>query len=339
MALAERSRRAHITVKMSHRSPRRSILGVFALLLGAHGSTALADAKVYHGSQCHPSQLTAAQAPTDLFRTAAADGDGVASGRIVSNGYFDCPIIRDVTRNTNGLAGARVMIVANEQQPGEAECILSSVSQQGAVLASQARATAVTATLDFGDSLNVSDALGYYHLFCRMPPSWTLARYAVDEYGSGNDDAIGKPSALDAKYYNAAEWCFPSERTAVKAGGYFGYPPDGYTTRTAVTCPIVRDDNSGEAGLQDFEVTFINPGASAVSCTLYSVSADGTSVESTTLMSSNQAGTVTLDYGEVLPLMQSSQRDGSYYFYCSFTDESRDWIVKGYRVVEKTVDD
>jgi len=315
----------------------RSILGVLALL-GAQRSTALADAKVYHGSQCHPSQLTAAQAPADLFSTAVAGGDGVASGRIVSNGYFDCPIVRDVTRNTNGLAGARVMIVADEH-PGEAECILSSVSQQGAVLASQTRASAATATLDFGSSLNVSDALGFYHLFCRMPPSWTLARYAVDEYGSGNDGATGKAAEFDAKYYNAAEWCFPSERTAAKPGGYFGYPPDGYTTRTAVTCPIVRDDNSGEAGLQDLEVTLINPGSSAVSCTVYSVSADGTAVESTTLMSSSEAGTLTLEYGEVLPLMQTSQRDGSYYFYCSFTDESRDWIIKGYRVVERTVDD
>jgi hypothetical protein len=324
---------------MSGRSKRCSIFGVLALLLGAHCSSALADAKVYHGSQCHPSELTAAQGPVDLFSAVVASGDGVASGRIVGSGHLDCPIVRDVTRNTNGLAGARVMIIANEQQPGEAECILSSISQQGAVLASQARITSATATLDFGDSLNVSDELGYYHLFCRMPPSWTLGRYAVDEYGSGNDDAIGEAAEFDAKYYNAAEWCFPSERTTAKAGGYFGYPPDGYTTRTPVTCPIVRDDNSGEAGLQDFEVSFINPGLSAVSCTLYSVSADGTSVESATRMSSDEAGKVTLDYGELLPTMQSSERDGSYYFYCSFTDENRDWIIKGYRVVEKTVHD
>jgi hypothetical protein len=324
---------------MSDRSAGGSIIAVLGLVLGVHRSSALADAKVYHGSQCHPSELTAAHGPVDLFSTAVASGDGVASGRNASSGYLDCPIVRDVTRNTNGLAGVRVRIVANEQQPGKAECILSSISQQGAVLASQARATAATATLDFGDSLNVSDALGYYHLFCRMPPSWTLARYAVDEYGSGNDDATGAAAELDAKYYNAAEWCFPSERTAAKPGGYFGYPPDGYTTRTAVTCPIVRDDNSDEAGIQDFEVTFINPGLSAVSCTVYAVSADGSSVESATLMSPSEPGRVTLDYGEVLPMMPRSQRDGSYYFYCSFTDESRDWIIKGYRVVEKTVDD
>jgi hypothetical protein len=320
---------------MSGRSTRWWML---VWLLSAHG-VALADAKVYHGTQCHPSELTAAQGPVDLFSTVAASGDGVASGRIAWGGYLDCPIVRDVTQNTNGLAGARVMIVANAEHPGKAECILSSISQQGALLASQARATDATAVLDFGDSLNVSDALGYYHLFCRMPPSWTLARYAVDEYGSGNDDAQGEAAKLDAKYYNAAEWCFPSERTTAKPGGYFGYPPDGYTTTTPVTCPIVRDDNSGAAGIQDFEVTFINPGLSAVTCTLYSVSADGNAVESTTLMSSEEAGTVTLDYGEMLPLMQANERDGSYYFYCSFSGERRDWIIKGYRVVEQTVDD
>lgn len=291
---------------------------------------ASADTKVYHGSQCRPTVMTASDEAVDAFGMTQATAAGPVSGRVAFSGYLDCPIVRDVVLNETGLQDVRVALVASAADPGDAECTLSSLSAQGAVLATQSRSTDTTATLAFGDTLNASGAYGYYHLFCRMPRNWTIARYEVSEYGAGSEGAQGAPAPTDAKYYNAAEWCFPTERTVRAQGGYFGYPPDGYTSRDPLTCPVLRDRDS--EGMQDFDVELIGPGGSSATCTLYSVSADGGVVESMAL-STSQQGPTTLDFGGSGHSVGSAAKGASAYLSCSFTDQ-KDWIIKGYRSVE-----
>lgn len=312
-------------------------LRMAAMLVALAPGSAIADAKVYHGTWCRPSAMSMEDAPADYFSLMPATSEGAASGQVALGGSLDCPIVRDVTQNSDGLADVEVDIVASEAMPGTAECTLISLARDGKVLATQVRSTSTSGALDFGDSLNVSDALGYYHLACYLPASWTLTRYVVDEPGSGNDGAPGAASMQNGQYYNAGCWCFPAERTAASQNGYFGYPPDGYTTTDPMTCPIVRDNPTSTDGIVDLDVNMIGPGDSTVTCTLYSVAADGSSVQSTTVSSSEQ-GPLTLDFGNAAQRITSTRSGGSYYLYCSFSDH-KDWIVKSYRVVEPTLDD
>lgn len=307
----------------------RCALGVVAATVAAG---ARADAKIYHGSQCRPSLMAAAPAPYDSFAVAQAAQGGTISGRVALSSYFDCPIVRDVTGNQNGVQDVQVDIIASGSSGGTAECTLSALAFDGAVLASQTRRSAGSAQLSFGAALNASDALGYYHLACRLPSGWLIARYRVDEYGSGDDGAVGAAAGRDAKYYNAAEWCFPVERSARVQGGYFGYPPDGYTTRDPLTCPVVRDDASHADGLEAADMELIGPGGSTATCTLHLISADGFTVASATRMTSEQ-GPTALHFADAGPVGAAAGRGASSYIECSFSD-ARDWIVKGYRVVE-----
>jgi hypothetical protein len=304
-------------------------------------SSAHADAKTYPGAMCRPSVMAREEAPTDLFRATPPSSGGPAGGYTALQGYLDCPIVRDVTQNTDGLAGAQVRLVAGDASAESAECVLTSLSEDGRLLDTETRNTKTTGVLDFGDSLDVSDALGYYHLFCRLPPRWTLMAYTIQERGSGRDDAPGVSAAEDMKYYNAAEWCYPSERTATAQNGFFGYPPDGYTTTTPTVCPIIRDDNSSSRGLRGVRVNLLGPENTSATCTLYSVTSDGNSVQSATL-SSAEGGAVTLEFGEMpgSTTASTSAGDASYYFYCSFGDiGGQFWIIKGYRVLEWASED
>jgi hypothetical protein len=136
-------------------------------------SLALAnDVKLYSGSSCH---------------SGGGETYDNTYGSVDDSGTFYCPIIRDNTTNTNGLADVDVYVhnaVADGVNSGLSCTVLSftnygSLNDYNYVFAMNAG----DRTLDFNTTVSVSvNGSGSYTMICNLSDGDRLYGYRVDEF-------------------------------------------------------------------------------------------------------------------------------------------------------------
>ncbi|MGQ0657953.1 MAG: hypothetical protein ACT4NU_07660 [Chromatiales bacterium] len=142
-------------------------------LSGMANPTQANDAKNYPGSYCQP-ELASVDTPNVNYDS---------TGSINSTGgvHVICPITKDNSANTNGLAGASVRV--DSDGIAMVSCFLQSVSGLGVVLdtsltASTTSATPVNLVLT---GINVGAAAGHYLIHCIIPSGTSVRSYRINE--------------------------------------------------------------------------------------------------------------------------------------------------------------
>ncbi len=142
------------------------------------GSATATDAKVIPGANCFEEGTGSGSA---WYRTLT--GYNSASSGTVS---VICPLLRDDTQNTNGLAGLQMRVFALRGFPSTISCTAysmrpTSTSEVRSVVRSAALSGNTIATLDWGTSMNLSVVDGYYLLNCTFPAGSGVASIRIDE--------------------------------------------------------------------------------------------------------------------------------------------------------------
>jgi hypothetical protein len=158
---------------------RRGGVALFSALIAGFAmpqATDAADAKIYHGNSCVAEYAHPGFTPSTQGLSFDSDSTGVALPD-----YVHCPIVRDNTGNTNGLAAANVRV--NLITSGLVWCALYSRDADGDLVDSAAVATNTLgeSTLTFG-SLNTSVGGGTFSISCWLSGRVDVYGYMVDEY-------------------------------------------------------------------------------------------------------------------------------------------------------------
>jgi hypothetical protein len=175
-------------------SPRRiATLATAALAawLIAPGASRAGDHKILPGSFCHQSNTDTVwleynySISNGILISEAPGGTQMDAGS-----YFSCPILRDNHTNTDGFKFYTwVSDFWGEGQPEETDKVTCSVlirkSDGSGQLDWESRSTATGATgtikLDWGTSLNVSEAFAVYSMDCWVPTYSGISSYRTDE--------------------------------------------------------------------------------------------------------------------------------------------------------------
>lgn len=168
---------------------KATILSIGMLGLGMLGGSAMAaNEKIYTGSFCQPAfGNNINEWQYDINKGIINEADLFTSG--TGARFVTCPILRDNTRNTNGLrevwvTGNRSVAVNSNSGSNEFYCIIRSTNHRGDTIDSEqlhfglnAGRVAVRFT-----GINVSHrAAGHYGMFCKIPLNASLIEYEVDE--------------------------------------------------------------------------------------------------------------------------------------------------------------
>ena len=164
-------------------SPRRiATLAAAALGAGliAPGASQAGDHKIFPGSFCHQSNTDSValeynySISNGILISEAPGGTGNNAGS-----SFSCPILRDNESNTNGFKFYTWV-------SDKVTCaVLIRKSDGSGQLDWESRSTATGATgmikLDWGTSLNVSEAFAVYSMDCWVPTYSGISSYRTDE--------------------------------------------------------------------------------------------------------------------------------------------------------------
>lgn len=152
------------------------ISSILAGLLGEDRARAN-DAKVHAGSFCRP-----------WFGVYASATD-YTNGYIKNNGsqsfvVVTCPILRDNTLNSNGIADVD-MYVYNSSSANQVSCTVYSRDYDASTLdwATDATSGSNLQRLDWGSAITSSDPnFGYYYITCELYSYDAIYQYLVDEH-------------------------------------------------------------------------------------------------------------------------------------------------------------
>lgn len=149
------------------------------------------DNKIFPGSFCHQSNTDTVGLEYNYSISNGiliSEAPGGTSGDAGST--FSCPILRDNEANTNGFKFYTwVSDFWGGDQPAEIDKVTCSVlvrkSDGSGQLDWESRSTATGATgmikLDWGTSLNVSEAFAVYSMDCWVPTYSGISSYRTDE--------------------------------------------------------------------------------------------------------------------------------------------------------------
>lgn len=160
-----------------HSARNASVLGLFALIAAP---AAMADEKVYPGSQCRPYYSFAA-GTTHADNLAIWNVNELGKGGI----YVVCPVVRDNATNRNGTRSAKVEVFSQRDVTTnlQAGCTLwNNNASNGAVYASRSAIAAYNGPNQLNVDINTSDSGGTYGLTCWIPPHSAIMSYRIDEY-------------------------------------------------------------------------------------------------------------------------------------------------------------
>jgi hypothetical protein len=162
-----------------------------AAWLIAPGASRAGDHKIFPGSFCHQSTTDSVALE---YNYSISNGILIseAPGGTESNAgsTFSCPILRDNESNTNGFKFYTWVsdFWGGDQDPelDQVTCsVLVRKSDGSGQLDWESRSTAVGATgmikLDWGTSLNISEAFAVYSMDCWVPTYSGISSYRTDE--------------------------------------------------------------------------------------------------------------------------------------------------------------
>jgi hypothetical protein len=131
----------------------------FAAGIRAHAT----DDKTLNASDCQSPYPADNPSGTGLIRGPSGVYNNSGGFR-----FLDCPITRDNTTNTNGLAGLSVQV--SNDPSGQILCYANSVDKMGNTVLSVSRSNTPGGTvLSWGSSLNSSANQGNYLIECQFP--------------------------------------------------------------------------------------------------------------------------------------------------------------------------
>ena len=167
-------------VASSQRSPGRLSLStaIAALCLSAtaYQSAVAGDNKAYAGSGCQ-----AVDGVPDIEHFGIA---GVWNTSSTTARQVICPLVRDNTINTNGLAGDLWIYVNRSNVTGyQFVCTLFSTrGSDGVTLFQFSRSTSATGLVRLNIPVTSSEAGGPYSIMCTVPPEFILYSYLAPEF-------------------------------------------------------------------------------------------------------------------------------------------------------------
>jgi hypothetical protein len=161
------------------RSARLSVstaLAVVCLSAMAHQPAVAGDNKAYPGSGCQ-----AVDGVPDIEHFGIA---GVWNTSSTTARQVICPVVRDNTINTNGLAGDVWIYVNRSNVTGyQLVCTLFSTrASDGVTLFQFSRSTSATGPVRLSIPVSSSEAGGPYSIMCTVPPESIIYSYLVPEF-------------------------------------------------------------------------------------------------------------------------------------------------------------
>jgi hypothetical protein len=149
------------------------LFSLFALC--SANSVFAVDGKVFSGNGCQP-----------YFGSQAGDISAYSHKVYNSNGSYSrlvsCPIARDNTSNTNGISLAYVRVNRSSSTTYTLSCYLQSRDSLGTLIDSDSATYTGTGDASLYMNLTSSANLGYYTMYCSLPPYSGVYSYRIDEY-------------------------------------------------------------------------------------------------------------------------------------------------------------
>jgi hypothetical protein len=154
----------------------KNSLGLMICLfaLGSANSAFAVDEKVFSGNGCQP-----------YFNTQVGDISAYSHKVYNANGtasrWVSCPITRDNISNTNGISLAYIRVNRSSATSSTLSCYLHSRDSLGTLVDSDSATFSGTGDASLYLNLASSANLGYYSLYCLLPPYSGIYSYRIDE--------------------------------------------------------------------------------------------------------------------------------------------------------------